>query len=268
VLLACATFCARDVPRSLILATTTSLEDSGLFTALLPAFERAHPGVRVRLLAVGSGQALALGRSRDADVLLVHSPADEAAFLDAGHGELRWRVMENDFVVVGPPADPAGVRGGRDAVAALRRLAAQGATWVSRGDSSGTHRVEQHLLRAAGPTSGSGLHVLEVGQGMAETLVLASQREAYTLTDRGTFRSLRERLVLEVLVEGDPRLRNVYSVITVRGASNGPDAKAFADWLRSPDARLLIADFGRERHGGSLFTPSAAHTAGDGPFPR
>jgi tungstate transport system substrate-binding protein len=267
VLLACVAFCARDAPRSLVLATTTSLEDSGLLEALLPVFEQAHPGVRVRVLAVGTGQALALGRSRDADVLLVHSPADEAAFLDAGHGELRWPVMENDFVIVGPPADPAGLRGGRDAVAALRRLAAQRATWASRGDSSGTHRAEQRLQSAAGLTNGSGLHVLEVGQGMAETLVLASERGAYALTDRGTYRSLREKLALDVLVEGDPRLRNVYSVIIVRGASNSRDAKAFADWLRSQEAQLLIANFGRERYGGSLFTP-VLRTANDGSLPR
>lgn len=264
VLLACAASCARDTPRSLVLATTTSLDDSGLFDVLLPAFEGAHAGVRVRLLPVGSGQALALGRSRDADVLVVHAPADEAAFMNAGHGDLHWPIMENDFVIVGPPADRAAVRGGRDAVAALRRLAARHAPWVSRGDSSGTHRVERMLLRAAGLTNGGGLNVLEVGQGMAETLVLASERQAYTLTDRSTYRTLRHTLELDVLVEGDAKLRNVYSVVTVRGAGNAADAKAFAVWLRSTAARALIREFGRARYGSSLFTPLAPARTADG----
>lgn len=236
---------------------------------LLPAFERAHADVKVRLLAVGTGQALALGRSRDADVLFVHAPADEAAFVAAGHGVLRSPVMENDFVIVGPPADPARVRGGRDAIEALRSLSARGATWVSRGDSSGTHRMEQQLVRAAGVGAGGGaLHVLEVGQGMAETLVLASERAAYTLTDRSTYQTLRPSLELDVLVEGDPRLRNIYSVITVRGAANTADAGAFAAWLRSADARQLIADFGRARFGSSLFTPVSSDRAADGSVQR
>jgi tungstate transport system substrate-binding protein len=224
--------------------------------------------VRVRLLAVGSGQAFALGRSRDADVLVVHAPTDELAFIDAGHGAARWPIMENDFVIVGPRADPAALRGGRDAVAALRRLALQRATWASRGDSSGTHRVEQRLLREAGLTNDSGMNVLEVGQGMAETLVLAGEREAYTLTDRSTYLTLRHTLALDVLVEGDARLRNVYSVVTVRGANNSDDAKGFAAWLRSPDARGLIAAFGRERYGSSVFTPLPAEQVTNGSLPR
>jgi tungstate transport system substrate-binding protein len=267
-LLPCALSCGRGATRALLVATTTSLDDSGLFSVLLPAFERAQPGVRVRLLAVGSGQALALGRSRDADVLVVHAPADELAFMEAGHGTGRWSVMENDFVIVGPRADPAGVRGGRDAIEALRRLALQRATWASRGDSSGTHRTEQRLLRDAGLDTRSGMQVLDVGQGMAETLVLAAEREAYTLTDRATYVTLRHTLGLDVLVEGDPRLRNVYSVITVRGANNRADASAFAAWLRSVDARRLVADYGQARYGTSLFTPLLPEQANNGSVSR
>jgi tungstate transport system substrate-binding protein len=164
--------CTAAAERTLVLATTTSVDDSGLLAALLPAFEEANAGVNVHAVAVGSGQALALGRRGDADVLIVHSPADESAFMDAGHGTLRETVMENDFVIVGPPADPAGVRGGNDAVAALQRIAAREAPWVSRGDSSGTHRAELELRRAAAAP----LNVLEVGQGMAETLAFAAER--------------------------------------------------------------------------------------------
>lgn len=263
-LLAAVTGCSGSAERGLVLATTTSVEDSGLLDTLLPAFEAAHSDVDVRAVAVGSGQALALGRRGDADVLIVHSPADEMAFMDAGHGARRETIMQNDFVIVGPPADPAGVRGRADAGAALRAIAAHDEPWVSRGDSSGTHRAELALRRAANTP----LRVIEAGQGMAETLVLASERSAYTLTDRSTYLTTRDALQLDILVAGDPQLRNVYSVVTVRGAANSADAAAFADWLLSVGAQQLIASFGRDRFGSGLFTPARLETTRDGPPPR
>lgn len=247
--------CFRAEPRTLVVATTTSLDDSGLLHELVPAFERAHAGVRVHVIAVGTGQALALGRRRDADVLFVHAPADEERFIAAGHGGQRSTVMQNDYIMVGPPADPAGIRGGSDAVAALRRVASRAVEWISRGDSSGTHRMEQQLWRLAGNVPDARVQVVDAGQGMAETLVLTSERRAYTLTDRATYRALQDRLQLAVLVEDQTRLRNVYSVVTVRHAAHPADAIAFAEWLTAPAAQRIIANFGRDRFGSSLFAP-------------
>lgn len=243
--------CSSDA-RELILASTTSVEDSGLFDALLPAFAAAHPDVRVKVIAVGTGEALELGRRRDADVLLVHSPADEQAFMEAGYGRRRAGVMHNDFVIVGPPADPAGIRQAGDATAAMRRAAQAGASFISRGDSSGTHRMELRLWHAAGV---HGPH-LDVGQGMGETLAVASERGAYTLTDRATFLALRSGLDLEILVAGDRALLNHYSVITVAGARNERDADALADWLLSDEARAIIGAFGVQTFGEPLFFPA------------
>ena len=260
-LLASTATCERAAPRTLILATTTSLEDSGLLGELVPAYSGTQPDVRIQVISVGSGQALALGRAGDADVLLVHSPADEEEFMASGLGSSRETVMTNDFVIVGPRADPAGVRGGTDAIAALQQLAVRGATWVSRGDNSGTHRAEQRLRAQMGD---SALNVLQVGQGMAETLALTAERGGYTLSDRSTYLSLQPSLALDVLVEGDLRLRNTYSVITVRDTRHAEEATAFAQWLLSNDAQKLIADFGRARFGKSLFTPVHPEAAVDG----
>lgn len=220
---------------------------------LLPAFEDAHEGVSVKVIAVGSGEALALGRRRDADILLVHSPADEIAFMESGYGERRLPVMANDFIIAGPPEDPVGVRGLEDATEALRRIAAARAQWISRGDSSGTHRKELRLWQDAGvsPT----VHT-DVGQGMGEALTIASERDGYLLSDRGTYLALSPNLHLDVLVEGDARLLNPYSVITVRGARNARDADLLADWLVSDAAAALIRDFGSDRFGQPLFIPA------------
>lgn len=253
-LLAAAALLTACGPRQeIILASTTSTLDSGLFDALLPAFEREHPDISVKVIAVGSGEAMALGRRRDADVLLVHSPADENAFMTDGHGERRMPVMKNDFVILGPASDPAGIRDSRDAAAALRAIAAAGQSFVSRGDSSGTHRKEMALREAAGVGSES---VTEVGQGMGEALAIASEREAYILSDRGTYLALSPSLELDVLVEGDPRLENPYSVITVRGARNAAAAGVFADWIVSRDAAAIIRSFGIDRFGQPLFFPA------------
>jgi len=241
---------------NLLLASTTSTEDSGLFDVLLPAFIAARPGVTVKVTAVGTGQALELGRRGDADVLLVHAPEAEAAFMAEGHGTGRCPVMYNDFIVAGPPGDPAGVAGGADAVVAFRRIAAVGAPFVSRGDDSGTHRKERALWREAGVDPGGGWY-LEIGQGMAESLRMAVERRGYVLTDRATFLDQSGSGDLVVLVEGDDRLFNPYAVIPVAGARHPGPAREFALWITGPEAQALIAGYGVERFGQPLFVPSA-----------
>ncbi|HSL70812.1 MAG TPA: substrate-binding domain-containing protein [Longimicrobiales bacterium] len=255
--------CAASV-ESVVLASTTSTEDSGLFDVLIPAFEAAHPKLRVMVVAVGSGEALAIGRRGDADVLLVHSPAAESTFVAEGHGHSRRAVMTNDFVLVGDSADAARVRGLRDAAAAFRRIAAARARFVSRGDRSGTHTKELELWQAAGvapidsarPTSEESRWYVEVGQGMGETLRIANETGAYTLSDRGTYLALRNSLALPVLVEGDARLQNPYSVIVVRRARNPTGGQAFAEWIVGNEAQRLIGEFGTDRFGQPLFRPT------------
>ncbi|HSG81396.1 MAG TPA: substrate-binding domain-containing protein [Gemmatimonadota bacterium] len=247
--------CASE-PREIVLASTTSTEDSGLFEFLLPAFRESHDRYRVRVIAVGSGEALRLAARGDADAVLSHSPGAEEDFTHAGYGESRRPVMYNDFVVVGPVEGPARACADSSAARALACIAGRGATFISRGDDSGTHARERQLWGAAG-VEPAGDWYLEVGQGMGAVLMMASEKGAYTLTDRGTFLSMRERLYLEVLVEGDPALRNQYSVIVVRDASELRGARAFADWIVSPQAQVLIGGFGVERFGRPLFTPNA-----------
>lgn len=245
-----------DPERSaLVVSSTTSTEDSGLFDVLIPAFEGANPGLRVRILAVGSGQALELGRRGDADVVFVHAPAAESAFVADGYGEVRRAVMYNDFVLVGPAADPAGIRGLSDAAEALARIRAADAAFVSRGDDSGTHRKELALWRAAGVDPG-GPGYLEAGQGMGDVLRIAAEKAAYTLSDRSTFLFTPE-LALEVLVEGDPRLMNPYGVMAVRRAKNPEGAHAFVDWVTSDEGQRVIARYGVERFGRPLFHPGS-----------
>lgn len=259
-----ATLVAPSAPRaeaqdSLILATTTSTQDSGLLDDLLPRFEKAT-GIRVKTIAVGSGEALAMGRRGDADVLLVHSKAAEDEFLAGGYAALRLDVMYNDFVLVGPPSDPADVRG-LQAPGAMRRLAEKGALFASRDDRSGTHARELELWKQAGvdPT-GRGWYVA-TGQGMGETARIASEKRAYTLADRGTFLALRKSLDLAVLVEGDATLRNSYRVLVVSPEKHpkvrAAAARRFAEWLVSEEAQRAIGAFGRERFGQPLFVPDA-----------
>ena len=249
-LTALATACEK--PHELILASTTSTVDSGLLDVLIPAFERDHDNTRVTVIAVGSGEAMALGRRGDADILLVHSPPDEEAFMAAGHGSRRMPVMANDFIVAGPPDDPAGVRGERDVSEALRRIAATGSPFISRGDNSGTHHKELELWRVAGVTHNGRT---EVGQGMGESLTIASERGSYILSDRGTYLALSHNLHLDVLVEGGAHLANPYSIICVRDSRNTRDADLFADWIVSPAAVELVRSF--ERFGEQLFFPAA-----------
>jgi len=239
----------------LVLATTTSTQDSGLLDVLLPPFER-ESHIQVKVIAVGTGQSLAIGRRGDADVLLVHAPALEAAFMKAGYGGVRRPLMFNDFVILGPAADPARVKGSGSAAAAFSRIAASRRPFVSRGDNSGTQAKERSLWEKAGikPT---GSWYLEAGSGMAASLRLASEKEAYILSDRGTFLSLRNQLRLVLLLEGDPGLFNLYSVITVSPKKwpkvNSAGAQALLDYLFSPTARRTIASFGQAEYGQPLF---------------
>jgi tungstate transport system substrate-binding protein len=248
--------CGEDERRPLTLGVPTTVQDSGLLDALLPEFGRMHPEYRVRFVAAGSGELLALGARGDLDVLLSHSPAAELEFVDAGHGTSRREVMENDFVIVGPPSDPAAVRPLDDAVLALARFAAAGTLFLSRGDDSGTHRRELELWAEAGLDAG-GPGYRELGQGMGALLRAASELGAYALCDRATFLNLSQTLNLEILVEGDPRLRNIYSVILVSRAREPDGARAFADWVSSVAGRRAIAGYGRERFGDSLFRPTS-----------
>jgi tungstate transport system substrate-binding protein len=236
---------------AVVLATTTSTQDSGLLDSLLPVFEH-QSGYRVKVISVGSGQALELGKRGDADVVLSHAPEQERALVAAGYFASRRRVMYNDFILVGPRADSAGLAGGRDAVQALRRLAAAHAPFVSRGDRSGTHQLELTLWQRAGITPpGQGTTYLEAGQGMAATLQIASQRHGYTLTDRATFLAWRDRLELVPLVTGDTLLRNIYHVLLVDARNAG--ARALAQFFLSPEANAVISAFGRRRFGEPLF---------------
>ena len=249
----------------LILATTTSLNDSGLLDQLVPLFE-AEEGITVKIIAVGTGAALRMGVEGNADVLLTHAPAAELELLDAGDVISRTLVAYNDFVIVGPTEDPAGVAGLTDVSAALRMIAASGATFASRGDDSGTHKKELALWSEAGLSPGSAPDdwYLDVGQGMSATLTVANQRSAYTLTDRGTYLALSEDLAgLTPLVEGDPRLLNFYSVMEVdggKGRINVVASQAFSAFLTRDDIQAMIGDYLRARYGQPLFIPAAGET--------
>jgi tungstate transport system substrate-binding protein len=247
---------APSAERSLILATTTSTQDSGLLDDLLPAFT-ADTGWQVKTVAVGSGQAIELGRRGEADVLLVHSPAAEEKFVAEGTAGRRLLVMHNDFVLLGPAADPAGIRG-TGVADAMTRIASSGAVFVSRGDDSGTAAREKALWQQAGVTPG-GEWYQETGQGMGATLRVAAEKGGYTLSDRATYLSQPDGLTL--LNEGDPGLLNVYHVIemtTKAGDRVQPEAgTAFADWITGPAAQQRIGEFGRAQFGQPLFVPDA-----------
>jgi tungstate transport system substrate-binding protein len=240
--------------QAITLATTTSTQDSGLLDVLLPLF-REETGIEVKAVAVGTGQALELGRRGDADVLLVHDPDGEERFMAEGHGALRREVFHNDFVLVGPPADPARVRGLKSISKAFARVAAGEATFVSRGDESGTHQKERAVWKKAEIEPRGGWYI-RAGAGMGQILRLADEKRAYALADRGTFLALRGGLGLAVLCEGDPLLRNPYSVIVV-SAEKRPHsrdaARRFADFLASTQGRKAVADFGKGNFGQPLF---------------
>ena len=244
--------------RTLVLSTTTSTQDSGLLDVLVPMFEQAS-GYSVKTISVGTGQALALAARGEADVTLAHAPALEKKYVEEGKMLNRRLVMYNDFVVIGPADDPARVKG-LPAAAALQRIAAASARFVSRGDKSGTHLLEQALWKQAGLEPRGGWYI-ESGQGMGSTLGIANDRQAYTLTDRATMLAFSKRVALKPMVEGDKLLLNVYSVMEVNPA-NGPKVntaggKAFADWMLSSETQAVIKTFGVDKYGQPLFVPIA-----------
>jgi len=244
---------------AVILATTTSTQDTGLLDVLVPAFERAT-GYQVKTIAVGTGAALAMGEKGDADVLLVHAPKAEETYMANGRGLERKLVMHNMFIVVGPPDDPAKVRGAATAVEAFARVAAAAAPFVSRADDSGTNMKELEIWTAAGVTP-DGAWYIKSGSGMADTLHIASQKAAYTLTDDGTFLSQRATLSLVAVLEDAKDLRNIYHVIVVKPipgrVGNLAGGEAFAAYLVSPEGQHVIASFGTEKYGRPLFTADA-----------
>ncbi|MCX8125995.1 MAG: substrate-binding domain-containing protein [Dehalococcoidia bacterium] len=241
---------------SIILATTTSVLDSGLLSVLVPVFQD-QTGYKVKPIAVGSGQAIALGERGEVDVLLVHAPDSEKKFMEAGHGIDRRPVMHNDFVIVGPASDPAGIRGLTSAAAAFSKIAQNRAIFTSRGDNSGTHQLETKLWREAGIEPRGQTWYQTTGQGMGQTLAITAEKQGYTLTDRATHLATARNTRLAVLVEGDTVLKNTYHVILVNPDKspliNAQGARALADFLVSAETQKLIAEFGTDKYGSPLF---------------
>lgn len=252
--------CTSSPPQEMTLATTTSTYDTGLLQAIVPQFEQAN-NVKMKIVAVGTGQAIALGQKGDADVLLVHDRPAEDKFVAEGYGVNRRDVMYNDFVIVGPPTDPAGIKGMTDAVAAMTKIAQAEATFISRGDNSGTNSKEKALWAAAGITPTGQAWYNSVGQGMGETLTMTNEKLGYTLSDRGTYLARKSGLSLVILVEGDQVLLNRYGVIAVN-PQKWPQVKyslamKFEDWLTSVPTQETIAKFGVDKYGQPLFFPES-----------
>lgn len=245
--------------KSVILATTTSTQDSGLLDVLVPLFEK-ESGFKVKTISVGSGQAMKMGEKGEADVLLVHSTEAEKKFMAEGFGASRRLVMHNDFVIVGPAADPARIKGAT-AADALKRIAQSGAIFASRGDNSGTHSKEMGLWKAAAVKPDGNKWYQQTGLGMGQTLNIAAEKKGYTLTDRATYLSLKKGLGLEILVEGDGKLLNVYHVIELNSVKwpkvNAQGGKAFADFMVAKKTQEIIGRFGVEKFGAPLFFPDA-----------
>jgi len=252
--------------KTLILATTTSTQDSGLLDALIPIFEK-KTGYFVKTIAVGSGQAMRMGEKGEADVLLVHSPAAEKKFMDAGFGVSRRLVMHNDFVIVGPGDDSAKIKGVKSAAEAFKKIAAAKALFLSRGDNSGTHAKEKDVWKVAGVKYDGEKWYQQTGLGMGQTLNVAAEKKGYTLTDRGTYLALAKTLKLGILVEGDAVLLNVYHVMEVNPQKwpkvNMAAAKAFADFMVSKETQDIIKTFGVDKYGSPLFFPDAGKKVED-----
>lgn len=246
--------------KNLILATTTSTQDTGLLDVLVPMFEK-KTGYFVKTIAVGSGQAMAMGQKGEADVLLVHSPDAEKQFVADGYGINRLIVMHNDFVVVGPPADPAGIKAIKVPAEAFKKIAATGTLFMSRGDKSGTDAKEKGIWKATGMNPQGQKWYQETGLGMGQTLSVAAEKKAYTLADRGTYLSMKKTLGMDILNEGDKALLNVYHVIEVNPAKfpkvNVEGAKAFSAFMVAADTQAFIGKFGVEKYGAPLFFPDA-----------
>jgi tungstate transport system substrate-binding protein len=243
--------------RDLKMATTTSTDNSGLLTVLLPKYE-AKCGCKVRYTAVGTGNAIKLGENGDVDVLMVHARAAEDKFVAEGYGVNRRDLMHNDFVIVGPHSDPAKIRGMKDPLAALKKIKASGAIFVSRGDDSGTNKKELAFWKELG-LNPKGANYLAIGQGMGQTLTLTGEKQGYTLTDRATYATYKDKTGLEIMVEGAPKLLNPYGVIAVNPKKypgvNYDGAMAFIDWLTSEEGQKSIAGF--RPKGVQLFFPDA-----------
>jgi tungstate transport system substrate-binding protein len=252
--------CAAPAQKNLILATTTSTQDSGLLDVLIPVFEK-KAGYFVKTIAVGSGQAMTMGQKGEADVLLVHSPDAEKKFMAEGNGVNRLIVMHNDFIVIGPSADPAAIKGAASTVEAFKKIASAGSIFLSRGDNSGTHAKEQGIWKAAGIKPEGQKWYQQTGLGMGQTLNVAAEKRGYTIADRGTWLSMQQKLGLPILKEGDPILLNVYHVIQVNPAKwpkvNADGAKAFSDFMLSAETQGIVKTFGVEKYGGALFFPDA-----------
>ena len=252
--------------KNIILATTTSTQDSGLLDTLIPIFEK-KTGYFVKTIAVGSGQAMAMGQKGEADVLLVHSPAAEKKFMEENLGVNRRIVMHNDFVIVGSPADPAKIKGLKSATEAFKKIAASEAVFMSRGDNSGTHAKEKDIWKKSEMNPEGQKWYQQTGLGMGQTLSVAAEKKTYTLTDRGTYLSLKKGLGLDILVEGDAVLLNIYHVIQVNPAKwskvNAAGAQAFADFMVSPETQAIINTFGIDKFGSPLFFPDAGKKVED-----
>jgi tungstate transport system substrate-binding protein len=244
--------------KTVILSTTTSTQDSGLLDVLTPIFEK-NTGYFVKTIAVGSGQAMAMGQKGEADVLLVHSPAAEKKFVAEGYGMNRRLIMHNDFIIVGPPEDSAKIKGIKSAPEAFKKIASGNALFLSRADKSGTNAKEMDIWKAAGVKPEGEKWYQQTGLGMGQTLSVTAEKKGYTLADRGTYLALKKNLGLDILVEGDAILLNIYHVIEVNPAKwpkvNAAGGKAFADFMVSKETRGIIKTFGVEKFGSPLFFP-------------
>ncbi len=251
---------AQPAQKNVILATTTSTQDSGLLDVLLPIFEK-KTGYFVKTIAVGSGQAMAMGAKGEADVLLVHSPAAEKKFMADGNGVERRLVMHNDYIILGPPADPAKIKGMKKASEAFKKIAATGSIFMSRGDNSGTNAKEKDIWKAADVKYDGEKWYQQTGLGMGQTLAVAAEKKTYTLADRGTYLALKKNLGLDILVEGDGILLNIYHVIEVNPKkwpkANFAGAKTFGDFMVSKETQAIIKTFGIDKFGSPLFFPDA-----------
>jgi tungstate transport system substrate-binding protein len=250
----------------LIMASTTSTQDSGLMDVLTPIFDK-ETGYNLKGIYVGTGAALQMGVDGNADVLLVHSPSQEKTYMDGGWGINRRLVMHNDFVIVGPPADPAGIKGMTVAAEAFAKIAQTGSTFISRGDKSGTNTSELSIWKTAGIDPSGENWYQETGQGMGATLTITSEKQGYTLTDRATYLNTRANLELDILVQGDPVLLNIYHVIQVNPAKwpkvNAAGAEAFVNFMVSPAVQEIIRNYGVDKFGQPLFFPDATKTEAD-----
>ena len=257
---------AASKQKNIILATTTSTQDTGLLDVLIPIFEK-QTGYFVKTIAVGSGQAMAMGQKGEADVLLVHSPDAEKKFIAEGLGVNRRLVMHNDFIIVGSGADQAKIKNIKSAAEALKLIATADALFISRGDNSGTHSQEKKLWKAAGINPEGQKWYQQTGLGMGQTLNVAAEKKGYTLADRGTYLAMKKNLGMDILVEGDAALLNIYHVMEVNVAKwpkvNAAGAKAFADFMVSKRTQNIIKSFGVDKYGSPLFFPDAGKKVED-----